>query len=257
MKKFLFILKKIFILLSIIGSVAGIIFLLVASNKYQRQTPFKKLHVDIDFTKALFFISEEEIQNAFNYVFPNASKRKIENINLYAFEKHIKSNPYVADAEVYADMKGDVFIQIVQKEPLLRIINNNGVSYYLDINGKKMPLSDNFTARVPVATGYIESISDVEKDSVIQKQLFDLISFIRNDEFLLALCEQIDVKENGEMEIIPKLSKHHFLIGNADDLSGKFRRMKIFINEVLQSDTVGNFTLVNLKYKNQIICAKN
>ncbi len=257
MKKFLFILKRILILAGIAGSLAGIMFLLVAANKNQQQTPFKKLHVAIDFSKSLFFISEEEVQNEFNIIFPDSANRKVENINLYTFEKHIKNNHFVANAEVYADMKGNVFIDIVQKEPLLRVINNNGVSYYLDINGKKMPLSDNFTARVPVATGYIESIVDEEKDSVIQKQLFDLINFIRNDEFLLALCEQIHVNEKGEMEIVPKMSKHHFLIGDAADLNEKFKRMKIFINEVLRSDTVSNYTFVNLKYKNQIICAKN
>lgn len=243
--------------MSIVGSLVGIVLLLVAANEYQQQTPFKKLHVDIDFSKALFFVSEEEMQNEFSNLFPDSANRNVASIKLNELEKHIENNPFVENAEVYADMKGEVFVDIVQKEPLLRVINNNGVSYYLDINGKKMPLSDNFTARVPVTTGYIESVSDVEKDSVIQKQLFELISFIRNDEFLLALCEQIHVDEKGEMEFIPKMSKHHFLIGDASELADKFKRMKIFFNEVMQSDTVSNFTFVNLKFKNQIICAKN
>ena len=257
MKKFLFILKKILIAVSITGSLAGIVFLLVAANEHQQQIPFKNLNIDIDFSKELFFVSEEDIQTDFNNLFPDSANRKIGNIDLNAFEKLIESNPFVADAEVYADMKGDVFIEIVQKEPLLRVINNNGVSYYIDINGKKMPVSNNFTARVIVATGYIENTNNTVKDSVLQKQLFDVINFIREDTFLLALCEQIDVDNKGEMEIIPKLSAHRFLIGDATELEGKFRRMKIFYNEVMKSDTVRNFTLVNLKFKNQIICAKN
>ncbi len=257
MKKFLFILKKILIAVGIAGSLAGIVFLLAAANEHQQQIPFKKLNIDIDFSKELFFVSEEDIQTDFDNLFPDSANRKIGNINLNEFEKLIRSNPFVADAEVYADMKGDVFIEIVQKEPLLRVINSNGVSYYLDINGKKMPVSNNFTARVIVATGYIENANNADKDSVLQKQLFDVINFIRKDTFLLALCEQIDVGERGEMEIIPKLSNHRFLIGDAYELEGKFRRMKIFYNEVMKSDTVRNFTLVNLKFKNQIICAKN
>lgn len=245
------------IAVSIAGSLAGIVFLLVAANKHQQQIPFKNLNIDIDFSKELFFVSEDDIQTDFNNLFPDSANRKIGNINLNEFEKLIQLNPFVADAEVYADMKGDVFIEIVQKEPLLRVINSNGVSYYLDINGKKMPVSNNFTARVIVATGYIENANNADKDSVLQKQLFDVINFIREDTFLLALCEQIDVDERGEMEIIPKLSNHRFLIGDAHELEGKFKRMKIFYNEVMKSDTVRNFTLVNLKFKNQIICAKN
>jgi cell division protein FtsQ len=168
----------------------------------------------------------------------------------------IKLNPFVKEAQVYADMKGEIFTLIVQKQPLIRIINNNGVSYYLDENGKKMPVSNNFTTRVPVATGFVETVNNPERDSAVQKQLFDLISFIRNDEFLLALCEQIDVSEKGEFEIIPKMSRHRFLIGDALHLEQKFRRMKIFYNEVMTSDTVQNFNTVNLKYHNQIICTK-
>jgi cell division protein FtsQ len=257
LKKFLFVLKRILIAVSIAGSLGGILFILIAANRHQQQIPVKKFNVAIDFTKALFFVSEDDVQTEFNNLFPDSAKRNIRNINLNALEKLIESNPFVANAEVYADMKGEVFAEIVQKEPLLRVINNNGVSYYLDINGKKMPVSDNFTARVPVATGYIENTGNIERDSILQKQLFDVISFIRKDTFLLALCEQIDVDDKGEMEVIPKLSMHRFLIGDAADLEGKFKRMKIFYNEIMKSDTVSSFTFVNLKFKNQIVCAKN
>jgi cell division protein FtsQ len=255
MKKFWTILKKVLIVSGGIGCLVGLCMLMIAANKHQDAIPFNKLNINIDHHTGLFFVADEDVTNTFRILYPD-SQIAIASIDLNKFERLLEQNLFVKTAEVYADMKGAVSIAVIQKEPFIRIINNSGVSFYLDEKGNKMPVSNNFTSRVPVATGFVETANNPVKDSVVQKQLFDLISFIRADEFLLALCEQIDVSEKGEFELIPKFSKHHFLLGDASGLEKKFKRMKIFYNEVMKSDTVQNFNMVNLKYSNQIICTK-
>lgn len=256
MKRLFQIMKKIMLIAGLTGLVCSIVFLLVVSNEYQDAVVFKKLNIDIDHRNGLFFVSEKDIQAVFYHLNPDTSKA-ITDINLYAFEKKLKQNPFIKQAQVFTDMKGTIYVTVVQKQPLLRIINNNGVSYYLDENGNKMPLSNNFTSRVPVATGFIETTGQLHRDSAVLKQLFDLISFIHSDDLLLAMCEQIDVSEKGEFEFIPKMSRHRFLLGDASELDKKFERMKIFYTEVMPCDSVHRFTTVNVKYNNQIICTKN
>jgi len=212
MKKFWHILRKILLISGITACVAGLVFVLVSANKHQDAIRFSKLNISIDHHTGLFFVSDDDVKTAFSHLYPDTVA--VAKINLNRLERRLEQNPFVKEAQVYADMKGELFAVIVQKEPYLRIINNNGVSYYLDENGNKMPVSNNFTARVSVATGFVETAINPVHDSVVQKQLFDLISFIRADDFLLALCEQIDVDTKGEFEIIPKLSKHRFLIKN-------------------------------------------
>jgi cell division protein FtsQ len=255
MKKFWNILKKVLIVAGSIASVIAFFMLMIAANEHQEAILFSKLNINIDHHKGLFFVSDEDVENTFQMLYPD-SQISIVDVDLNKFERLIENNPFIEEVEVFADMKGTVSIAVIQKQPVIRIINNNGVSYYFDEKGDKMPVSDNFTLRVPVATGFIETADNPVRDSVVKKQLFDLISFIRDDEFLLALCEQIDVNEKGEFEIIPKFSIHRFLIGDASELGQKFKRMKIFYNEVMKSDTVQNFNIVNLKYNNQIICTK-
>lgn len=228
--------------------------LLVASNRHQVQIPFKTLKVTIDHHTGHYFVTENQIHEVFKQLYPD-SQISIGQINLYQLERKVKQNPYIRSVQVYTDMKGTVNIDIVQKQPLLRIINSNGVSYYLDERGDKMPVSDNFTSRVPVATGYIEA-SDSARDASVLGQLNVLINFIRGDSLLYALCEQIDVNEKGEFEFIAKMSYHRFLLGDTTALEQKFRRMKIFYSEILTSDTVANYREVNLKFNNQIICTK-
>lgn len=257
MKKYFPIIKKVLLLCSLAIVFIGIIFILIAANNYQDRIPFKKLHIEIDHHRQIFFVKNEDVNNLFYVLFKDSVKLNSSNVNLRFFEQQLEKNPFVKQAEVYSDMKGNVFVSIVQKEPLLRIINNSGVSYYLDINGEKLPLSNNFTPRVTVATGYIETNKNFNTDSIKLKQLFDIATFIRKDKFLWALCEQIDVSEQGEIEIIPKTGKYRFIIGDAKDLEGKFKRMKVFYTEILSNDTVQYNNTVNLKYNNQIICTKS
>jgi cell division protein FtsQ len=256
MKKYLPILKKILLLFSLSVAIVGVVIVLVAANKHQQAVSFKNLQIDIDLHRQLFFVNHEEVKQVFKDLFPDSANRKNANINIKLFEKQLEKNAFVEDAQIYSDMRGNIFAAIVQKQPLLRIINNNGVSYYLDVNGEKLPLSNNFTPRVIVATGYIETNNNPVVDSSRLKQLFDIVKFIQNDKFLWALCEQIDVLQNGDMEIIPKTGKYRFIIGDTNELEAKFKRLKIFYTEVLKNDTVQYNNIINLKYHNQIICTK-
>ncbi len=192
--------------------------------------------------------------NVFLENYSDTSSLAIASINLLQFEKRLKNNPFVRQAEVSSDMNGNIFVNIVQKQPLLRIINNNGVSYYLDEKGNKMPVSGNFTARVPVVTGAVESGIDKQTDSLLLKQLFETITFIRNDDFLWSLSEQLHINSKGDTELVPKLGNFIFLLGDLENLKAKFQRLKIFYNEVITNDEVNQCLLINLKFDNQIIC---
>src|SRR5690606_15676303 len=142
------------------GSVAAIVgfcMVMMAANEHQAAKPFRNLQVSIDNSTGLFFVNDEDVFNVFLENYSDTSSLAIASINLLQFEKRLKSNPFVRNAEVSSNMNGNIFVNIVQKQPLLRIINNNGVSYYLDEKGNKMPVSGNFTARVPVVTGAVES----------------------------------------------------------------------------------------------------
>jgi hypothetical protein len=61
---------------------------------------------------------------------------------------------------VYVDQHNILRIKVEQREPVLRILDNNGNNYYLDENGVKMPPSKNFAARALVASRKYIAVSD-------------------------------------------------------------------------------------------------
>ncbi len=69
-------------------------------------------------------------------------------------ESALKSNPMIKQAEVFMSVNGELSAEIEQKRPIARV--NTNASYYIDDEGGFMPLSTNYTARVPLVTGNIE-----------------------------------------------------------------------------------------------------
>jgi cell division protein FtsQ len=167
-------------------------------------------------------------------------------------EEKLESVPYIQSAEVYASTKGAVHIDVQQREPLVRIVNNSGVSYYLDMNGHKMPLSSKFTARVVVATGNVENTDSLN----VSDSLLKLCRFIEADKFWKAQFEQIYVTGEGEFELIPKLGNHVIRFGTTGEMEAKFEKLMVFYKEVLKNFDAEGYRIINLKFKDQIVCTK-
>ncbi len=69
-------------------------------------------------------------------------------IDLNELESALKSNPMIKQAEVFMSVNGELSAEIEQKRPIARVSTN--ASYYIDDEGGFMPLSTNYTARVPL-----------------------------------------------------------------------------------------------------------
>ncbi|MEX0813667.1 MAG: hypothetical protein WD048_15725 [Chitinophagales bacterium] len=234
--------------------------LLGAAISTHRSSTVNDLKINIDYDSGLFFIKENEIQNKINALMEDSLQNiTLRELPVAEIEAVLEENPFIKNAEVYSNIAGNLIVKVQQRNPVLRVINKQGVSFYIDDNAQTMPLSPNFTARVPVATGNIDL--KIEQNDTLQqmkqKQLFDLIAFIRSEPFWNAQTEQIYVNENNDFELIPKLEDHVFLLGSTENLEAKFRRMNIFYKEVLKNQKSDQFKIINVKFNNQIICSKN
>jgi len=145
-----------------------------------------------------------------------------------------------------------------------------GESFYLDGTGHLLPLNPDFSARVMVANGnipepYSKSVNYLEdsirqKDSILYKSvmnnLFTLGMFIMKDNFLKALIEEVYVDKNGEFELIPKLGNQLIIFGTTENMNDKFERLLIFYKKGLSITGWQRYNVINIKFKNQVICSK-
>jgi cell division protein FtsQ len=186
--------------------------------------------------------------------------KDLRDINIHSLENSLKNNPFIEFAKVYADMDGIIHVEIKQRLPILRIINRANVQFYIDENGLKMPLSENFTANVLVANGLIDEDFSGKVESLntkLAKDLYRMAQFIRADTLWDNQIEQLYVDTKGDIEMVPRVGDHKIILGDADSLQTKFRNLLIFYKKAMPKVGWDTYKTINLKYANQVVCEKN
>lgn len=191
-------------------------------------------------------------------------KKDVRKIPVYALDlKHLEefilSQALVKKVDLYLDGKNNLHADIYQRNPLLRIMDVSGEQYYLDEEGYKIPVSIKYSSRVPVATGQLTSVSGTKlnaKEKIYYSSLINIAKAIRSDSFTRALVEQIDIDENGEFTMIPKVGNEKIFLGSGEMIEDKLDRLKLFYRENMGRQGWNVYQQVNLKFKGQVIGKK-
>ncbi|MEP1095929.1 MAG: cell division protein FtsQ [Cyclobacteriaceae bacterium] len=172
-----------------------------------------------------------------------------------ALEIRIEKNPFIRDAQVYRDLKGNLKVTVEQNRPIARVLMDGAEDKYIDVDGNILPVNAKHTARVPLLEttfefGWKENLNESDYGS----KVFELLNYVKGDEFWQAQIAQIIVLKNGDVELLPQVTKQKIAFGKPEDLEKKFARLMIFYKEILPKKGWNTYSLVNLKYDNQIIC---
>lgn len=181
-------------------------------------------------------------------------------INIHKLENALKANPFIEFAKVYADMTGIIYVQIRQREPVIRVVNMANLHFYIDANGNKIPLSDNYTAKVLVASGFIEEDFNGRVDTLktqMARDLYRTALYIKGDTLWDNQIEQLFVDLKGDIEMVPRVGSQKIILGSADSLQTKFKNLLVFYKKAIPKVGWDTYKTINLKYANQIVCEKN
>src|SRR5690606_27493015 len=74
-------------------------------------------------------------------------------LHLKEIEERVKGHRFVKDAEVYKDLQGNLVVKVFQNIPMARVVQSDGPDAYVSTDGRILPVSDKFTARVMVIGG--------------------------------------------------------------------------------------------------------
>jgi cell division protein FtsQ len=149
-------------------------------------------------------------------------------------------------------------IDIVQKRPLARVLHNDGVSYYIDEEGEFLPVSDNFTARVPVISGALPPLHEGQavSDHPSWNALFSLMQSIQYDRFSRSLIEEIHVESSGELLLVPKLGDLVIRFGQIENATSKLAKLRAFYRGSVTDINLNKFESIDLRFQGQVVCKK-
>src|SRR5690606_39717340 len=121
------------------------------------------------------FIDQQDISSLILDNFGNVIGVPLKDIETEKIEQGLLALPYVARASVYADMDGVLQINVQQREVILRVISARGKEYYVDTEGKKIPVTLKYVPHVLVANGYIRESYDEPLEPVESELVQDLV----------------------------------------------------------------------------------
>ncbi len=201
-------------------------------------------------------VKPEDIRNSINRSFGFALEGlSIKDLEVDRLEKVLEKDPLILNADAYVDARNVLHIKVYQRQPVLRVIDQNGLNYYLDKDGFKMPLSPHFSVRVLVASGYIPPhVPDfLERKRHRVKDVFLLAKELLADPFLNAMVEQIYVTNTGEIVFIPMVGDQKILFGPYRDSAEKLRKLRIFYKEVVPYKGWRKYDAIDLRYRGQVV----
>ncbi len=180
----------------------------------------------------------------------------ISDIDVLSVENLLKNVPHIKDANVHVDAQNEVHIHVVPRKAIIRIVDEFGSNYFLDEDGIRLPLSTNFTPRVLVAHGAVPQYHDAafsEKKGTLY-EIYSLGEKINKDPFLSAQIDQIFIKEDKEVVLIPKIGDQEIFFGPFEEINDKLENLVAFYKNGMVYKGWKTYKTIDLRYNNQVVC---
>jgi cell division protein FtsQ len=221
------------------------IFLFSFSSK--RNEGRKLTKVEIKFADSEAFITRDKVNKLLIQNYGSVTAIQKDKLDLNSVEKRLDTDPMIDKAEVFITIDGRLEAVVRQRKPIARVYQG-GDSYYIDHKGGAMPLSGNYTARVPLLTGEIDS---ADKD-----RLHRLLRYINDDEFLKKNIIGVEVYASGGLRMKCRSYDLDIEFGRPINIEKKFNNYKAFLQEAVRDTLIGKYKTINLKFTQQVVCTK-
>ncbi|MEG2493047.1 MAG: hypothetical protein RSF94_02955 [Rikenellaceae bacterium] len=178
--------------------------------------------------------------------------------------KHVLgANIYIKKLKCYVGFfSGVLYIDIEQVEPLFRVFDRDGKSYYVDEDGRYVLKNNSKSYDIVVVTNNdnmlfnAASKKSAKKGDNIEK-LVTFVKYINEDDFLTSLITQINITEGGLVEIVPCVGRQTIVLGrlhNIDQVQSNIYKIKAFYTEGRDLGLLSKYKKIDISHSNQIIC---
>ena len=168
-------------------------------------------------------------------------------LDLNKLEKSVSSHQMIQKADIFISVDGVLKAVVEQKTPVGRVFDQTG-SFYIDNEGNKMPLSENYTARVPLLSGEITAVK--------KEKLSEVLGMIAEDDFLKKNIIGVQVLPNGGLIMANRNYDYQIDFGRTINIERKFKNYKAFFQKAVLDSTLDQYRRINLKFTKQVVCIK-
>ena len=193
----------------------------------------------------VYFVDEKDIREIVKKENPSGT---VGNLNIPGLEKKINDLPAVDSANVYLNLNGKLNLDIKQRVPVFRL-NKEGRDFYVDEKGIEFPISKTYSHPCMLVTG------NVKKDEY--EKLAELVEKIDRDDFSKKYFIGISKDKNGDYNLLTSEGNYKVELGDLDNIDLKVKGFKAFVEKYLVYQDPQKYSMVSIKYQNQIVATLN
>lgn len=225
-----------------------IVFSMIKGKTWGNNSPCKNLVICIEDSAYASFITKDDLQDVLDKKHLNPIGKPMDQVKLSDMERELKKLQFILELHCYKTADDAVHVDVEQRLPVLRIMSESGDNYFIDGKGDRMK-GVMFPADVIVATGAVNS-------KYAKKYLAQMGKLFQEDNFWNSQIEQVNVKEDGTVDLIPRVGNHVVFLGQPEDVATKLSKLKVFYESVMSKVGWNKYSRISLEYSNQIICTK-
>lgn len=202
--------------------------------------------IDINFTDGEnLYITKAAVNKMLIQNIGDPGNLSKDTLDLSTLERELNEQDMIANADVYLTVDGILGIRITQRKPIGRVFSEN--PFYIDTEGKAMPLSSFHSARVPIIMG-------IDEENV--KEVFPLLKEIEKRAFLKHHIVAIERFSNGMYELKMRNLDFVVTLGNIGNLERKIMNFMAFYKKAQKENLLNKYKSVDLRFSNQVVATK-
>jgi cell division protein FtsQ len=215
------------------------------SNRNEKRKLSKSVVVFVDDNAP--FVKQETVNKLLIENNRDASDIEKDKLDLNKVEKSIDAHEMIEKSDVFVSIDGVLKAVVKQKTPIARFVDGES-SFYIDYEGNKMPLSTNFTARVPLVSGVINKKNN--------EDLARLFRTIYDDDFLKKNIIGVQIMPNGSLKMLNRNFNFQIDFGRIINVERKFKNYKAFFQKTVLDSSLYKYSKIDLRFTEQVVCTK-
>ena len=251
--------KKILSIVLWVVTAAALVVLFIFARENYLNTPVKAINLLPASDSG--FVRRNELHHEIE---KDCSHSKIGTIDMVKIQKNLDANPWIESNAAYIGLDGNLNVSFKEYEPQFRLFDKNGQSAYITNEGIVVPSCKRYTPYVLIASGNFDlqngantyALCDtIERDHNILNALY-WHKAIKANPFIESCVGQLYCNSKNEFELTVKGLDARVIVGDTCLAADKLKRLEIFIKQRINRPDTQNMKIINLNYKNQIVCTK-
>lgn len=227
--------------------------------------PCGRVAINIIDSSDYHFVTEQHLLNLVYASGGNIIGRPVKDIKTGEIEKSINELRELRVAEVYTAIDGALYVYIDQRNPVMRIIPDEGGDFFMDEEGFLFRKRNLYNPRLHIVEGNIDitpamlgnvSILDTGMKNSILRDAYHFVKYIGGNDFWSAQIDQIHIGRKNEIDLIPRAGNHTIHLGTFENYREKLRNLGAFYEKVLPETGWNKYSVINLEFDGQIVCRR-